>query len=132
MRSVRIAPLELRQRRDQHGGSEERQRTDPEFGVGLAAMAQYVVAGVLQRRQRSRDFCEITLTIGRQPYRTRAAHEQLGAELLFQPADLMADRGRTERQVARRAAKAELRRGALERQQGGQGWDRAQRRERGF
>jgi len=84
------------------------------------------------RRQRRRDFYEITLAIGGQPHRTRAAHEQFGAELLFQPADLMADRGRAEREVTRCAAKAQLRSGALERQQGGQGRDRAQWRKRSF
>ena len=130
MRSVSagIAPLEIRQRRDQHGAGEERQRADPQFVAGVAPMPQHLAAGVLQRRQRGRDFCEIALAIRGQSHRTCAADEQFDAELRFQSADLMADRGRAERQVARGAAEAQLRRGALERQQRGQRRDRAQRR----
>lgn len=79
--------IELRRRGDQHRAREERQRTDPEFGVRIVAMPQHVAAGVLQRRQRGRDFCDIAFAIGSQPHRARARHEQFGAELFFQPAD---------------------------------------------
>jgi hypothetical protein len=70
----------------------------------------------------------MAFAIGRQPHRARAPHEQFGAELLFEPADLMADRRRAEREVTRGAAKAQLRSSSLERQQRGQGRDRAKRR----
>ena len=122
-----VAPLEVGQGRDQDGAGEERQRADPEFAADVAAMPQHVAAGVLQRRQCHRDFCEISLAIGGQAHRARAANEQLDAELRLQSADLVADGGRAERQVARGAAKAQLRGGALERQQRRQRRDRPQR-----
>src|SRR5699024_12505150 len=61
--------------------------------------------------------CEVAFAVRGQPHRARAADEQPGAELLFQPADLVADRRRAQRQVAGGAAEAELRRGALEGEQ---------------
>jgi hypothetical protein len=123
-RQAGIAPLEIRQRRKQNGAREKRQRADPEFAAAVAPLPQHVTAGLLQRRQRHRDFCEITLAIGGQAHRPRAANEQLDAELLLQPPNLMADRGRAEREITRGATEAQLRGGALE------GEQRRQRRDR--
>jgi hypothetical protein len=125
-----VAPLEIRQRGQQYGRGEERQRADPEFAAAVAPLPQHVATGLLQACQRHRDFCEVTLAVGGQPHRARAADEQLYAELLFQPADLVADRGRTECEVARGAAETQLRGGALEGEQRGERRDRPQRQRR--
>jgi hypothetical protein len=129
MRSIRpgLRRLKSRQRRDQHSAGKKRQRADPQFAAVVAPMPQHLAAGFLQRRQRDRDFREIALAIGGQPHRARPADKKLHAELRLQPANLMADGGRTERQIARGTAEAQLRRGALEREQRRQRRDRPQR-----
>jgi len=137
MRSVSpgLRRLNSGQRRDQHRAREERQRTDPEFGVGVAAMSEHVAGWhpatpparprLLQNSVRRRP----SAATERAP-----AHEQFGAELLFQPADLMADRGRAERKVrAPRGESSVAKAARLERQQGGQRRDRRRSGEkRGF
>src|SRR5258705_9897363 len=101
-----MAPLEIRQRGNQHRAGEKWQRADPEFATAAAALPEHFARGFLQARQRNGYFCEITLAVGGQAHRARSANEQLDAELLFQSADLMADRRWAQRQVARRAAEA--------------------------
>src|SRR5712672_2817593 len=100
-RQPRMAPLEIRQRRNQYRAGEEWQRADPEFATAAAALPEHFPRGFLQACQRSGYLCEIMLAMGSQAHRARAANEQLDAELLLQAADLMADRRRAQRQVAR-------------------------------
>jgi hypothetical protein len=96
-RQVGMAALEVGQRRQQHGAGEERQRRDPELAAAVAALPTHVARSFLQGGQRRRHFREITLALRRQPHRARAADEQLDAELLLQPPDLVADGGRAQR-----------------------------------
>ena len=112
-----MAPVELRQRRKQHGAGKKRQRADPEFAAAVAPLPQHVAAGLLQSRQRHRYFRQIALAIRGQAHRSRAADKQLDAEQLLQPANLMADRRRAEGEIARGTAKTQLGGGALEGEQ---------------
>ena len=122
-----IAPLEIRQRRDQHGAGEKRQRADPEFAAASRRCRSISRPASCSAASATETFAEIALAVGGQPHRARAANEQLDAELFLQPANLVADRRRAERQIARGAAEAQLRGGALEGEQRGQRRDRPQR-----
>src|SRR4051794_4389207 len=91
-RQRRMAAFEVGQCGKQHGAGEEWQRADPQFAAAVAAPPRDLARGFLQACQRGGYFRKITLAVGGQTHRTRAANEKFDAELLFQAADLMADR----------------------------------------
>ena len=76
---------------------------NPNIATAINVTPLQVAAGLLQMCKRHRDPRQIALAIGGQPHRARAAHKKLHAELRLQSANLMADRRRTERKVARGA-----------------------------
>src|SRR5882757_11526961 len=86
-RQRRMAPLEIRQRGNQHRAGKKWQRADPELAAAAAALAEHFPRRLLKARECKGYFREVTLAIAGQAHRTRAANEQLDAELFFQAAD---------------------------------------------
>ena len=112
---ARIGVLERGHPRHQPLGGQRGRGADGQPPVVIGAAQSR--GGAVQVLERGADGRQIVLRLPRQFQRAVAADEQGDAELLLQPADLMADRGLGDVQFGGRAREAQVASGGLERAQ---------------
>jgi hypothetical protein len=111
--------LEIGQPRQQPFGGERGQRRDRQHLV--VVLAQQAVGREPEVVEGRADARQVVARFRRQRQRAVLPDEQANAELLLEPADLMADRGLRHVQLARGQREAEMACGGLERTQSVQG-----------